>query len=150
MRPSGVSVGVSGQTIVVGASAHASGSGRAYVFEGNLGTPLSPAAASTATAGGSKLPDPDIAAFIPANYRVTSVQRMDLDGNGLNEEAITAVGLPAPLGYVPTTVVLIAWDTFANDGRKCSTQHSKPRTRPVPKRAKGDRASSLLRAHRLR
>ena len=110
----GASVAVSGPTVVVGESGYASGTGRAYVFQGNLGAPLSsPAATSTAKRAGSKLPDPDIAAFIPANYRVTSVERMDLDGNGANEEAITAVGVPAPLGYVPTTVVLIAWDPFA-------------------------------------
>ena len=73
----------------------------------------SPAMASTPVRASWLAPAPDISAFIPSNYRVTSVMRMDLDGNGDNEEAITAVGVPDKWGYVPTTVVLIAWDTFA-------------------------------------
>ena len=72
-----------------------------------------PAMASTPVRASSLAPAPEISAFIPSNYRVTSVMRMDLDGNGANEEAITAVGSPDQWGYVPTTVVLIAWDTFA-------------------------------------
>ncbi len=73
----------------------------------------SPAMASTPVRASSLAPAPDISAFIPSNYRVTSVMKMDLDGNGDNEEAITAVGVPDKWGYVPTTVVLIAWDTLA-------------------------------------
>lgn len=55
---------------------------------------------------------PDIAAFIPANYRVTGVSKVDLDGASTDEEAITAVGTLGSDGVVPTTVVLIAWDRF--------------------------------------
>jgi len=58
-------------------------------------------------------PAPNIAAFIPANYRVTSVMKMDLDGASVDEQAITAVGTQVSSGYVPTTVVLIAWDSYA-------------------------------------
>jgi len=38
---------------------------------------------------------------------------MGLDGAATDEEAITAVGVAGSSQYVPTTVVLIAWDNFA-------------------------------------
>jgi hypothetical protein len=62
----------------------------------------------------SVVPAPEIGAFLPADYRVTSVVKMDLDGASAYQEAVTAVGTTGALGYVPTTVVLIAWDSFAD------------------------------------
>ena len=61
----------------------------------------------------SAVSPPNIAAFIPPSYRVTSVVKMDLDGVATDQEAITAVGTSGASGYVPTTVVLVAWDRYA-------------------------------------
>jgi len=72
-----------------------------------------PEATAGAILGSFEVPVPNIGAFIPDNYRVTSVVKMDLDGAATDEEAITAVGGEGSSQYVPTTVVLIAWDNYA-------------------------------------
>jgi len=72
-----------------------------------------PEATAGAILGSTEVPVPNIGAFIPDSYRVTSVVKMDLDGAVTDEEAITAVGVAGSSQYVPTTVVLIAWDNYA-------------------------------------
>ena len=72
-----------------------------------------PARAVAAPVAPATARPPDVAAFIPAGYRVTAVVKVNLDGAAVDEEAITAVGTAPPQGLVPTTVVLIAWDSYA-------------------------------------
>ena len=72
-----------------------------------------PARAVAAPVAPATARPPDVAAFIPAGYRVTAVVKVNLDGAAVDEEAITAVGTAPPQRLVPTTVVLIAWDSYA-------------------------------------
>ncbi|MGH3733753.1 MAG: hypothetical protein ACRDVC_10365 [Acidimicrobiales bacterium] len=74
-----------------------------------LGAGLLSACGDSPTAS---IPSPHVSKFLPANYRVTSVLRVDLDGSGLPEEAIAAVGpVSVKPGLATSTVLLLAWDS---------------------------------------
>jgi hypothetical protein len=82
-----------------------------------LASLLALGAASLSACGTSheaSIPPPKLASFLPTNFRVTSVLKVNLDGSGLPEEAITAVGpVSVQPGFATSTVLLIAWDELA-------------------------------------
>ena len=77
---------------------------------------LAVAPEAVAPEAAADVPPPDIAAFLPAHYRVTDVKDVDLDGASVDEVAVTAVGTVVAQGVVPTTVffILLAWDMHAS------------------------------------
>ena len=85
------------------------------LFRGALLIALGAASLSACGTGqDDSIPPPKLANFLPANYRVTSVLKVDLDGSENPEEAITAVGpVSVQPGFATSTVLLIAWDGLA-------------------------------------
>jgi len=65
-----------------------------------------------AIAGAFSAPSPKLAKFIPADYRVTLVKDMDLDGSRVPDEVVTAIG-PVNSSYLaPSLVLILAWDSY--------------------------------------
>jgi hypothetical protein len=59
-------------------------------------------------------PAPNIASFLPSDFRVTATKRVDLDGSATPQVAVTAVGtVQQSTGFAPSTVILLAWDPIA-------------------------------------
>lgn len=65
-----------------------------------------------AVASASTVPSPKLARFIPANYRVTTVKKVNLDGSRVPQEAVTAVGPVNSSGFATSLVLLLAWDSY--------------------------------------
>lgn len=63
-------------------------------------------------AGASSVPPPKLAKFIPADYRVTKVKDIDLDGSRVPQEAVTAVGPANSSGFATSLVLVLAWDSY--------------------------------------
>jgi hypothetical protein len=65
----------------------------------------------------NQAPAPLVANFLPANFRVTNTMQVNLDNSATPQLAVTAVGTPAAdsngAGFVPSTVLLLAWDPIA-------------------------------------
>lgn len=73
-------------------------------------------AAAAPVRAGTAVPRPDLARFLPADYRVTQVLHLRLDGVSVPEIAVAAVGTTADSPYpgiAPSTVLVLAWDTAA-------------------------------------
>jgi hypothetical protein len=64
-----------------------------------------------AIADASSVPSPKLANFIPANYQVTAVKKVNLDGSRIPQEAVTAVGPVNSSGFATSLVLLLAWDS---------------------------------------
>lgn len=61
-----------------------------------------------------KPPAPNLASFVPANYRVTSTRQVAMDPkHPVPQVIVTAVGLPGQIG-VPANVIILAWDAAAH------------------------------------
>jgi hypothetical protein len=65
-----------------------------------------------AVASASSVPSPKLAKFIPANYRVTAVKKVNLDGSRVPQEAVTAVGPVNSSGFATSLVLVLAWDSY--------------------------------------
>jgi len=65
-----------------------------------------------AIASASSAPSPKLAKFIPADYRVTKVKDMDLDGSRVPEEVVTAIGPVSSSELAPSLVLVLAWDSY--------------------------------------
>lgn len=63
-------------------------------------------------ASSATVPAPTLAKFLPANYRVTSVKRVNLDGSRVPQEAVIAVGPVTNSGFATSLVVVLAWDSY--------------------------------------
>lgn len=81
----------------------------AVIFSGTL--------LASCGASAPSVPTPQLSAFLPANYRVSSVLHVDLDGSGKPQEAVSAVSPGKAVSDYPTfatsIVFLIAWDPLA-------------------------------------
>lgn len=65
-----------------------------------------------AAAHASSAPLPALAKFLPADYRVTSVKDVNLDGSRVPQEAVTAVGPVTSSGFATSLVLVLAWDSY--------------------------------------
>lgn len=53
-----------------------------------------------------------LAKFVPADYRVTAVKDVNLDGSVVKQEAVTAVGPVNSSGFATSLVLVLAWDYY--------------------------------------
>lgn len=67
---------------------------------------------STPVATASTVPSPALSKFLPANYRVTAVKDVNLDGSRVPQEAVTAVGPVNSSGFATSIVLVVAWDSY--------------------------------------
>jgi hypothetical protein len=58
-------------------------------------------------------PPPNVAAFLPPDYRVVNATQVNLDGSATPQLAVTAVGTASGTGFAPSTVIVLAWDPIA-------------------------------------
>jgi len=56
-------------------------------------------------------PPPSVTRFLPNNYRLTSETRVNLDGSTTPQVAVTAVATTLSAGHVPSTVLLLTWNS---------------------------------------
>jgi hypothetical protein len=66
-----------------------------------------------AVADAFSVPSPKLAKFIPVNYRVTLVKKVNLDGSRVPQEAVTAVGPVNSTSFATSLVLVLAWDSYA-------------------------------------
>jgi len=90
-------------------------------------------------------PPLSVARFLPNNYLMTGATRVDLDGSAIPQMAVTAIATPSNAGHVPSTVLLLTWNSTTHrwnvvfDASKqpffpvqVSAGRSVPRDHPVP------------------
>jgi S1-C subfamily serine protease len=57
------------------------------------------------------IPESSVARFVPNNYHLISATRVNLDGSATPQVAVTAVATPSTTGDVPSTVLLLTWNS---------------------------------------